>query len=331
MIFGLNFIPPDEAQLLFNLKETLKAAGWVVVASGNGISFGSYNLGGNDVITNADGLRFLGANSGSWFVVKQPTITTGQPGAPGGREFLFYRALNGSGTGIAGGVRYARYDSSGYVTGGSAAVRPTATHDFQWPNIFLGFVAGNPSSQFVTRQHVLCDNAPPYAWINLCWRNGGIDTGQQGNYNFVYEFCTPAIATDPEPYIWGTPNASFPQSAWTKGVLGGATQNLTTWYGAGTASEQVNSVLGCGWGHSAVIYAAPNSVGINLWNSKDESLPIFWTGNTELSGLRHPKGVGHLVRWAGTSRTLGQLVDSKNRIIVQDVSLPWDGVNEAYI
>lgn len=64
----VNFIPATGAEAMYRLKTVLKAAGWIVPASSDG---STYNASGDQISSGGSGAGGM-ANSGAWFVVREP-------------------------------------------------------------------------------------------------------------------------------------------------------------------------------------------------------------------------------------------------------------------
>jgi hypothetical protein len=77
----------------------------------------------------------------------------------------------------------------------------------------------------------------------------------------------------------------------------------------------------------AVGTVAPDALGSNPENGRDDGLPIVWgrytvTSNFLGNGL---KGMSQKVKWTGTDRVTGDTLDSLNYIVFDDTIWEWDG------
>lgn len=319
MRYDLNQVVTSDGLFLKLAKDSLLNAGWKLVACGDGVSaFSAYNAAGvTDVLTGA-----LATNA--WGVVRQPTITSGNLGYPGGREFLFWRS----------GLRFARSGSA--YSGGtpSATVRPTVTGS----DVALASMTG-PTTMATHRLHAIMQTVAPFGFHMLTYAQGGATPGDV--WHWMFDPVDPEIEQDPEPYIHsyhyvvgvgGGPvvngsnayNCAGISSEAASPSSGGAPAKAVAWYGSGLAGEQL-AVCKAAADLVSNTRKVPNGTVVDPFNGKDFDFPVWWSGEENLSGLRHPKGQSQMLRWAGTARALGSTAGSLSRIYVDQLSWQWDG------
>jgi len=299
--------PANGAEAMYNLKACLVAAGWVVRASGDGLSAYSSTT---DVITQpssgANGMN----NSQAWFRIADPANV---------REFLLRR-------GSSGDQYWSFYFSrtSKFTTGGSAAVRATAADEVNQ------FGVNTTGSVFFTilgglyRWKVGADNAAPYGF----WSASVLNGGGLPQACFVYEHFTAAEPTDAHPLM--TMLATTQAAGQVFGnvhmvALSVADRTVMySWYpSTGASGGWYVRAMTYGYNTSGIPGGFPN----NLISLKDEVLPIPY-GIINGGTIPAYKGVGYIMKWNGTARQTGDTMSisgSRDRIVMADVNLPWDG------
>ena len=136
LIHRVNRFPATHAEAIWNLKETLKDAGWTVTSSGTGTS-GTYSA-STDLITTPTILAGVRA----WFVIREPS-------GAGGREWCWQRGNNNNewrvkispAQGFVGGSPNANTVPSasdqGVIMGGGTDGSPTYDTDIFSTRLFL--------------------------------------------------------------------------------------------------------------------------------------------------------------------------------------------------
>jgi hypothetical protein len=315
--FTTNLTPATTAEAVYNLKQLMKAAGWTVKASGDGISIFSSST---DIITQASSGANGMANSRAWFRIQDPA---------GLREFIFQRGTTNNQS------WWILYSALAKFTGGSPTFNTpsTATDSVNMvatTNAGASIAGGTEGSM---RFHMMADNAAPYTWYMFCYSNGGsttkgliaMDSLQAGSYNVL----------DTEPVVLcyaasGTAlfnvgaNVVFSQSSQSPG-----TEGMYCWFKFGLAGATYVNV---GWvrmtdGANAGI---PGGLPTSNYSSKDEVFAPLLIRATTSSAPQGWKGAMSNFRHIGPQRALSadtlNVVTSKDYIILdKSIALPWDG------
>jgi hypothetical protein len=158
---SVNLAVANGSVAIYNLKETLKQAGWAVKSSGDGTS--NYDATGDTITSSGGGLHGM-ANANAWFRIQSPA-------GAGGREYTFQRG---------GGNQSWRckYSASAGFTGGTPDFQQTPSATDQ--QILLGSgTDGAPNfsiglSGSASRVHIGTQTAAPYDWYLLEVENGSI-------------------------------------------------------------------------------------------------------------------------------------------------------------
>jgi len=99
----------------------------------------------------------------------------------------------------------------------------------------------------------------------------------------------------------------------------------STGYGKNVAminSTEYSSVVQLGW-VCRDTYGAPNNIPQD--STGDILFPILYGRITYMDPPYGYSGATTMIKWSGTSRSLGDTIDSLNWIVFGDVVLPWDG------
>ncbi len=307
-LFDVNNESCTGPEAVYLLKELLKSAGWTVKASSDGTT---YNATSDIILSGSSGASGL-ANNSAWFRIQDPIAQ---------REFVIQR-------GTSNPVwRVAYSASSKFTSGGSASVLPTAT-DQQ----FIIGSSGATASWFTTdntyRWHGGADNADGYGF----WA-AGIAVGGATNPNHIFLFEPMKSGSynvlDIDPYIIYTEVTGAVCQATDfrgTGVNGWARKGFSdetwvNWHG-----EQILSNV------SVEIY--PSGVGTNPFNGKDTLISLVFgrptrglSGGIAMGGF---KGIAQNTKWNAIARTTGTTLTIetiRDRIILGDINVPWNGSN----
>lgn len=318
-LFTLNAQPATGAIAMFNFKEAAKAAGATVPRSGDGTT---YNSSGDQITTGASGAGGMG-NTNAWFNLVFPD----------GRSYVIQR--------MSGDTSWrVKYSFSGGFTGGSpSATRvPSATDE--------GVVKGagtdaspTGSTLFYTNNtyyhHMMFTNAAPYAFYDVKIAVGG-GTGQL--FAWLHDPLTNYDLLDQDPTI------IYCSDTGTGGVLqlsnyASGTAGPFGWlkYGlAGAAFTRIAALIYSDSGGQII----PTNCPTNPHSGVDDEFPVPYGRKTALGVPVGWKGLGTLARWRGQDRSTPSLIDLdpsgdppqvKNRLVVGNVSLPWDGATALVI
>ncbi len=323
--FSTSLEPSSNRETLWNLKETLKDAGWTVASSSDGSTFAS-----GDILTASGDF-----NGFAWFVVRQPQGATGSYGGVQ-REFAFQR-------GNRSDVDHLRaaYSYKATFTGSAGSTSPPSASDgvrfvgsefpdFSYDTTFF------PADPVSYKLHIAADGDSPYGWYVVGVPNGG------GNPSFAIvheplETSTTA-SQDTDPYIQYSANSSVlslntSTSDMTDPTTGSTVNHPACWMRKGQSDESYVGMAAMAMETTEGEYSDDNTYGTtNPFTSNDDLLPIFFyrPGNiTPAPGGF--KGASRQMRMAvtpprATADTISTTSSaSKDLIVFQSVAMPWDG------
>lgn len=302
-IFSKSIKNSDFGVQLFHLKTTLVLAGWIVKASGDGLS--AYSSTGDIITTLNSGAGGM-SNANAWFRIQMPTIN----GVT--REFTFQRS--------SAGTFINKYSfSAGFITGGSATVTPTSTDQQSINSINNGNIVFS---------NIVADNAAPYgfALFNYLYASPG---STNNNGGMIFEGIVPGTgpALDPDPYIiYVEDNLSGVFNS-AKFSTNGSNGLPKAWFNKGLVDEFYD-VVGAGTIHNGVSPLFPSGAGTDPYSLKEQIGPMMWLrGQGVTRGLGF-KGIGYIMKMNGTIHTSGENLSfnsPRDRIVCADVNFPWDG------
>jgi hypothetical protein len=321
-LYTRNLTPAFGAEAIFNLKTALKAAGWTVTKSSDGVTF---NASGDQITvsgTGAGGMRVVKA----WFVIQQPTAAFGFQ-----RQFCFQNAdANGyqwrikysAGAGFSGGspgaIATPSATDEGYIFGAGTDAAPTFASLFQ----------ASYGNTVPVRQQIMVNNASPYEWYTISYPQGGGDTNQILMLDVMSTGSFDVL--DVDPYVILAASLTL----FSNTTLFAAETVAKTWFKKGLAGALFMPISASqyqfGTGVNTAAFA--HNIGANAYSNKDNVLPLMF-GRTP-SGVTAVglKGQSTLLRWVCNSRSSGDtltLVSTSDAICATTapycVALPWDG------
>jgi hypothetical protein len=316
-----NLTPASPPIAMLNIKTALKAAGWTVLKSSDGLTF---NATGDQITHGGAGAGGM-LNSKAWFVIQQPAAVFG-----GQRQLSFQ--LLGVTTSVWANFRIKYSYNAGFVTGSPAIlVTPSASDELLLMGSGTdaapgtsGAICTGQSSYGTTapqRQHVVCNNASPYEFYSFSHLQGG------GMASMAI-CCDPMLAgsfdaADVDPYIWYFDGDVSPFTFAANSVRGSFKRGLTgalwsTFYPINYITNSANFA---------------GNYGVNAYSLKDVLLPIFFgRGNADTTAVGI-KGQSSLFKWCSNARPTGDtlsILTPSDAICAMGVSpfsvaLPWDG------
>ena len=310
-----NISPVSQAAAIYDLKEAMKAAGYLVRGSGDGIATASAV---GDIITTAASGAGGMDNTNAWFTIRQPA--TGAAPYAGTREWTFQRGT----LSYAWFVQYSGPSTTFDQTTGNATTRPTLLDTQYLMNVTGSGSQTNILPTFLnfTYQIRVGDAAEDFHWYLISYPNGG------GNINGRVS-CIP-MAADSIPSAELDPfNMAANPSALLTTIICSQTSNA-----AGFAYQGIDKAFGTNtpqlcppsYYQNQNGFFFPIAAGSNPVNGDDDGAPIPWGRTTKGNQLRNGfKGYSLKVKWAGTSRVTGDTLDSLNYIIFDQTIWQWDG------
>lgn len=303
--FLLNQSPSNGTVATWNWIIQLKVAGWTDIEDSDGTTYAAM---GGQVTGSNSGTNGLD-NVSAWVRLKAPTGT---------REMLFQHRDSGD----SRFWRIAMSPVAGFITGSPDATHtPDATDQFYFTG---GGSGASPSWGFYWMdntsyyQHVIASNASPYTWYNITYQKGSDDPN---TVSFMEYLGTTVAAGDTDPYIYF--NSQRTATCTGYGILSaenagcfGYLNNLGT-----PTIVNISAPLFLAGGQIVI----PTFIGSNSYTSKDEEVPLFLARRGALASPTGYKGVSNNVFWKGSNRATGDTLSTLTRIVIGDLTFPWDG------
>lgn len=309
--FNVNNTTITGSQAIYELKQTLKSAGWTVPRSSDGTT---YNTSGDQITSGSSGANGM-ANNNAWFVIKSPSVDGYQ------REFCIQRMT-------ANTIWRIKYAVNSTFSGGSpSATRvPSATDE---ATVHGSGTDASPTGAglFGTdssyRYHFIAGGSEEsYSFYSFAYPSGG----GSSNHTFMFDRC--AINTfapeDADPFVIYSNNTSslistlanlYTCKCWYKKDLTGQVfQNIAV-------SDYVNS------GGSSLYVGL---LGTNAWNGRDDGLPIFYGRNVASGGTPGFKGISRHLYLRCAARSTGDtisVVTTRDKIYLDHLIIPWNGTS----
>lgn len=322
--FNTNQTPATCAVAIFNLKTLLKSVGWTVPRSSDGTT---YNSSGDQISSGGSGANGMD-NASAWFVIQSPGATP--------RQLCLQRwSTVGAGTSYAWRIKYSK--SAGFTGGSPGATRVPSAADEQ---LLLG--AGTDASPtfnslFGTatdggfRHNLLADNADGYSFASFAWTN----TAALPTHGFLFDPLTECASGDTYGlalYVNGTIASSA-----NGGVAGAGCfqcesvfRNYGKMFGHKFDGTWSTTIVGCGLmcSNSGTLRSmSPYGLYTN-GEGKDDVFKIPVIHLNTGTNFGDWRGFSTLLRWSSCARATGSTLSvsgSKDRVILCDISLPWDG------
>ena len=296
------------ASALFKHKALLKAAGWTVTASGDGLSAFSSS---SDIITQsgsgANGLN----NTSAWYVLQSPA-------GAGTRQLEFQR-------GSSSRIWTLKYSYSVGFSGGSpsSTVAGTATDaQTMWS---AATVFGTDATYHV---HCMADNAAPYGNYLLCLQTGGLSGSFGGTYTNVGVFVMDPLISSTYPGADVDPMMFYAPTT-TEGAFQASVNTKTFGYlKKGLAGEGFVNIPWLLIGSDSAALMHPNAAGSLVQTGKDMPFPVLYARDTSFVAPLGHKGYSSLLQVSNTYRmtpALESVSTTNDTIYFGDFMLPWNG------
>jgi len=346
-----SFVSSNNAELFYRFKELLKTANWKVKKSSDGTTV--FSTAGAE-----DGLTGFGTGAGGmnnnkcWIVLEMPSAMYGYT-----RQLLIEKRDND--------VRYWRvaYSVSGFdlSTGVNASTAPTSTDVREMNSMFNTYgqtytnMGGGGPFEAGCRVLMAADNASPSGfWVagvsaidptNKSLMKGWLYLDPMATGSYAVPTANNSLTGDVDPYILcGT--HYHDQATLNNGFY---YANLRTdgnfpsygWFKYGVSGQAMYPRFRTESLRSTIDYTG---LVANPYNGKDVTAPVYWVNNNAGSGLSAysgntvptlgtqammVKGVSTLLRLCCQVRANGDTLSvgsgTRDRIVIRDFALPWDG------
>lgn len=301
----------------FQMKEHLKGAGWIVKASGDGLTAFSST---GDVITSGGSGAGGMLNTRAWWRVQSPDLQ---------REFTFqlistasndtqFRIKYSVSAGFTGGTPDADETPSAtdekLLLGGGTDAAPTGF-------AFYGDMASGSDFLFGA-----ADTAAPFGFYFAMYSDALGNNLQHGIVFDPLRSGFPVESVDDDPYVIYV-FAGVAQDAFRATTsLSAATPQAFCYFKLNDAGEGFERVK------AQSLIDIPNDVNPNPENAKKDGIPVLWAredGQPDPDGI---KGYSSLMRWFAQVDGIPRLfaynvtgIGSNAFIRARNVILPWDG------
>jgi hypothetical protein len=294
---------------MYEFKELLKSAGWVVKSSGTGTSgagSGVYDAAADAVTTSE-----LMSNPKAWFRIQSPDTL---------REYTFQTVS------VATDWRVKYSFAAKFIGGAPAAgITPSATDEYIiWGT---GTDAAPSANTFFTtnntyRWNVCADNASPYGFWAGAFRVGIVNTTTQ---MLIDEPLTATHPSDAHTHLIIMNNVGMTRNYLYLDALSASTCINISTIPSAAPTTVVHYPAASLQSVSHTLF--PNGMTTNPIDGKDEICPITYSRRSALANSSW-KGIGTLMKWTGIPRSIGStlsVLSTSDRMIYGDVSFPWDG------
>jgi hypothetical protein len=350
--FRLGKRPASFAGAMQNLFMAMVDAGWTVLSWSDGTTLhGPPGTGFAGFATGSDGepndtYGFTGGanNNYAWILLQQPTAVSGALAPPygGRRQFIFQRN-----TGASNGWQWlVKYSLSGtYTTNASApgvinTPSGSSTSDDVIVHLFDTTLGPNSTYEGQISSHAGADDGTgptsPYGFFLANIHRLGSDVA---NSLIVFDPMVsgsfPSLERD--PFVWYAAGQGTSTARYASDFQSDSNSGLTprTWFRYGYAGSTYQKVGACSWlagDNTPYLRGIPGRGSPNWGNNLyDDSFPILYVRRASLGGNAGYKGVSSMLKWTSISRNTGDSLSttnpgvSRDRVVIGDVSIPWDG------
>jgi hypothetical protein len=221
---------------------------------------------------------------------------------------------------------------------------------------FNSMFSNNGTYEGMTRANCMADDGTgpsgsqpncPFSFLSFGLVQGGLTSGMSVvnsvNYAFMFDAMQVGTATpnnaDIDPFIFYNDFSGFPfennlggAPTWTRSSLS-TTSTPRGWSRRGQTNQTFTNYQAM-VPHNFDNGSTQNLLGVvggNHITGADELMVVIYTRSSADGGLTGYKGISSLVRWNGTLRQNGDTLSfsqpgfSRDRIIVGQCSVPWDG------
>ena len=365
-VFQLNKAPTNFVGAYMFLWQTMVNAGWTVLSWSDGsTAHGPPGAGFLGFTTASDGTPNHAGGAGSanntnaWILLQQPPATGGAAAPPYGgfRQLTWQRGTSTS-------VWRLKYSHSGAYTNpaspGTAAATPVQNATLADEVILMGGGTDaaptfqtmfNNTFEGVMHVHSAADNglgpASPYGWYMVCVPNG-LGASVQTAIIFDPVMSGTAAPGDVDPFVFYSDNNSgevifgygtnqswstdtsggiFSPHGWLrKGQSGAGFVGMSALYAVGNGSSFSTPFVAGATTSTNISFASNHVMGI------DDIYPFPYARRSNQSSPTGYKGFSSMVRnqanrrLTGDTLSLNPATNTRDRFVVNNVSLPWDGV-----
>lgn len=330
--FSYNTMANGVFELFYNFKTLLKANGWTVMSSSDGLTYFPASDGITGGAAGAGGMR----NNHAWFRIRQPT--GGAAPYAGTREFVFQVYASN----FTNDIRV-KYSATGVFTTGSpsATQTPAAADEMYWVG---GINDASPTYKYFSFNsmadigYVAVNDTAPFNWY-ICYARPAPGTHEGAFSTLCWDAliqtpwdATKPLLSDPEPYVFlynGQQANAFGQMEfdWSRTIVtvDGTRHIIPTaspyWIGGSNT-------------RTASIVNGP----VNPYNGNTDIYPVYYTMINSTSGSNpDPNWKAWDNCWRGFScvldfdgaanfqRDRGTLYTLNDRIKFGTVWFPWNG------
>lgn len=355
--FSTNLTPTSHSDTMFRLFMTLASAGWQTIAWSDGTTAHNTPI-SNPYPYSSGTIGFGNANQvdagRAWIVMQQPptsaSLTVGAPWA-GTRQLGWQRSsgdrrqwrikysMSGAytnpsvaGTGQNMPSQNTGINDEAFIAGGGSDSSPT--FDFA----FAGTDGGSRVNIMADDGYLVSGSNPtPYGYYMTSFTNGA------GNGCEAEQIFDPLLSGsfppgDTDPFMIGRHSTNINNSVFNPYTAQQHFGDSTTsgvhrcWFAKGKPTQQF---VGCaslyflrGNNSQGMVNAYPQQAGANQHSNEDDLLPIIQARYASTGGQGGYKGLSSLMRYTSSIKSTGtamSVASNRDRIVMNTVTLPWDG------
>jgi hypothetical protein len=317
-----NTTPATAAIAVYTLIARLIAAGWTKKTDADGTTFSSS---GTQVTSGLTGTNGLG-NSKAWVRLQSPA-------GAGSTEIVIQRGTTSTTWRIKVSM------AAGFTGGSPSGTQvPSATDEFllmgSGTDAAPGFATWFGQSDNTYRFSCGADNAAPYTFWCAAWVIGGLNATTAVVQGFVFDSFTNTAAGDgyKGAFYWAANSAFDHGTGFVESAAATSPQLSATAPKASPTSADWSQFPPMQFATVAAAGIVPYSTGglpTDTITHKSGNFPMICMRRSALSTSIGYKGILSAMQWLSTY--CGKTIDTqdqagtRDRIIINDVSLPWDG------
>lgn len=227
------------AEELYRIKTTLKAAGWVVAASGDGLS--AYSSSGDIITSEGSGAGGMD-NARAWYRIRMPAAVNGLR-----KELTLQMVLVSTPGSSTARIKYS--PNAGFTTGGSANTTPSASDE----SLRMGSgtdASPGGSSCFSTNTSYftgIADGSAPYGFVFWNIDPSGVDNDNASGLRFMLDPVRAPHHTDvedPDKYVLHVSYGGSGNDPWDLGTGAISGQTAVTNSGSPGYTRYANGTFG---------------------------------------------------------------------------------------
>ena len=257
------FGPASQAEAIYDLKETMKLAGYTVKGSGDGIA--AHSAVGDIITSPGSGANGMD-NTDAWFTIRQGA--GGSAPYSGTREWTFQRSSSSQ----VWFCEYSGPDTTFNQATGTATVRPVGVVAGQVQSFTPNAAAASilPADTLFTYQIRVGNSAEDFHWYLQCYPFGGGITN--GRVMFLPMASNSITPTEDEPFLMCATQSNLTSTS----LRSNTSCNIFGWQGKNGVVNTWNEINAFALVNNGGQLIIPTGIPTNPTNQQDDSVPILW-------------------------------------------------------